>query len=474
MVFPEPSFYLDHNASAPLRAGVLARMQEVASSPGNASSVHSFGRRARCYIDDARATVASALGCEPEGVIFTSGGSEANALILHDKVLHDKVLHDKVLHDKSLPNKDYFFCSAIEHPSVLEHQTIKLSSNHPSNHSPDRSLDQPPSREGIISVLPSGIVDCRALERMLAAAGRGSNGRGSNGRVSAGRVSLVSIMAANNETGILQPIEEVASICREHGVALHCDATQAVGRMAISMRDWGVDFLTLSAHKLGGPQGVGALLCGSRPLSRPSSHRLSSSSMPRLSESGVINPLLLGGGQESGLRAGTENVAGIVGFAFALRAACDDLARLQDIAKLRDSFEQRLLARLPHTKIVGSSVERLANTSCLIHPRFSAEVLLMRCDLSGVAISSGSACSSGKVSPSHVLLAMGYDEPTCRRAVRVSMGSDTKSEGLELLLELLSADDFADDFVGSPTHGSSAHDGSTHDGLAASRAKESI
>ena len=200
-----------------------------------------------------------------------------------------------------------------------------------------------------------------------------------------------------------------------------------------------MDFLTLSAHKLGGPQGIGALLYNSRKdyLSKDYLSRYPHSFSARE----LLRPLLLGGGQESGLRAGTENVSAIAGFAFALRAACDEIARFADVANLRDSFEQRLLSRLPDTRIVGASVERLANTSCLIHPNFSAEVLLMRCDLSGVAISSGSACSSGKISPSHVLLAMGYDEASCRRAIRVSLGLDTEPEAIELLLDLLSTDD---------------------------------
>ena len=445
----EPRFYLDYNASAPLRAGVLACMEQVASSPGNASSVHSFGRRARGYIDDARASIANAMGCEPEGVIFTSGGSEANALILHDR--------------------EHFFCSAIEHPSVLAHQANPSSS-------PASSPASSPS-SNIIPVLSSGIVDCRELERMLSARQKlVSASSVSASSVSTSSVSLVSIMAANNETGVLQPIEEVSSICRRFGVALHCDATQAVGRLSVSLRDWGVDFLTLSAHKIGGPQGVGALLCS------PELDARAAASTHQLPRPLLLRPLLLGGGQEFGLRAGTENTAAIAGFAFALTAACAERTQAQKTTtSLRDSFESRLLARLPDTRIVGSKVERLGNTSCLIHPRLSAEVLLMRCDLSGVAISSGSACSSGKISPSHVLLAMGYDEASCRRAIRVSLrvsprvllgqdkigedttseettsedttsedttSEDTTSEGLDILLDLLTCDGYDDSLAG--------------------------
>ena len=378
-----PRFYLDYNAGAPLRAGVLACMQEVNSLPGNASSVHSFGRRARRYVDDAREIIAHSVGAEPAGVFFTGSGSEANALILHDK--------------------QNFFCSTIEHASVLAQQKTSATAG------VERA-------ERLIAVLPSGVVDCAALSAMLTTPSI--------------RPQVVSVMAANNETGILQPIKMVAELCHRHGVVLHCDATQAMGRIPIAMDEWGVDFLTMSAHKLGGAQGIGALVCNS-------SSGVDGSIIP---SSSLVRPLLLGGGQEGGMRAGTESVAAISGFGFALKSACEDLARMPEVQRLRDEFESRVIAHLSDVRIVGRGVPRLANTSCLIHPSISAEIMLMRCDLEGVAISAGSACSSGKINPSHVLHAMGYNDASCRNAVRVSIGLDTPPQALEVLAELFTRD----------------------------------
>ncbi len=367
-------FYLDDNATAPLRAEVREKIEEMSRDTGNASSVHAFGRSARAHIEAARESIAEKMGARiDESVVFTGSGSEANALVLHDK--------------------SRFFCSAGEHASVLAWQ--------PQGEEAEQRL---------IPLLPMGIVDVQALEMMLdqSIADKESS-----------PPQLVSVMAANNETGVVQPIESIAKICRARSVPFHCDATQAVGRLPVSLKDWGADMLTLSAHKIGGPQGVGALVCNADARTR-------------------IKPLLRGGGQEGGLRAGTENVAAIVGFATALEIACQEQPRLCEVQAKRDAFEQELQARIAGVCVAGAKALRLANTSCFVHPRLSAEVLLMLCDGEGIALSSGAACSSGKVAPSHVLRAMGFDEAACRRAVRVSFGLRTHEGALDALLELLS------------------------------------
>ena len=368
MSFPPESFYLDDNASAPLRHEARVKIEQVLQKTGNASSVHRFGRSARAYIEEAREKIAANCEAKTENIVFTSSGSEANALALHDK--------------------SRFLCSASEHASVLAWQ--------------------PQGRQGEqrqVPLLPTGVVDLLALTKMLDA--------------STTRFQTVSVMAANNETGVVQPIEKIAEICHARTTPLHCDATQAAGRLSISLEAWGADMLTFSAHKIGGPKGVGALVCTTKARER-------------------LVPLLRGGGQEGGLRAGTENVAAIAGFATALDLACKEMTRMQELKGKRDAFEKKLKARLQGLRVVGSETLRLANTSCFIHPRLSAELLLMLCDSEGIAISSGAACSSGKVAPSHVLRAMGFDEDACRRAVRISFGLRTPEGALDALLDLLS------------------------------------
>ena len=363
------TFYLDDNASAPLRPEVRKKIEEVCCHTGNASSVHGFGRRAREKIETARETIAENLGASVEGVVFTASGSEANALALHDK--------------------SRFFCSAGEHASVLAWQPQG-----------ERAAQ---AQQGLVPLLPTGVVDVKALQTMIDDAPCPPQ--------------LVSVMAANNETGVVQPIEDIAEICHARAVPFHCDATQAAGRLPVALKE--ADMLTLSAHKIGGPQGVGALVCSLEARSR-------------------LVPLLRGGGQEGGLRAGTENVAAIVGFATALNLACQETERMQEVQAKRDAFEKKLHTQIEDVRIAGVETSRLANTSCFLHPRLSAEVLLMLCDGEGIALSSGAACSSGKLAPSHVLRAMGFDEQDCRRAVRVSFGLHTQEGALDALIELLS------------------------------------
>ena len=381
-------FYLDDNATAPLRDEVRASIIEALRDTGNASSVHGFGRRARAKIEEARESIAASLDASVEGVVFTASGSEANALALYDK--------------------SRFFCSAAEHASVLEWQTQIEPTQGEKRQGEKRQAP----------LLPSGVVDLKALQTMLDQSLLDQNQANQSQAETPCPPQLVSIMAANNETGVVQPIKAISEICHARAVPFHCDATQAVGRLPVSLKAWGADMLTLSAHKIGGPQGVGALVCTTEARAR-------------------LKPLLRGGGQEGGVRAGTENTAAIVGFAIALSLACREIEGMREVQAKRDAFEQELQARIRGVRVAGEDALRLANTSCFVHPRLSAEVLLMLCDGEGIALSSGAACSSGKVAPSHVLRAMGFDEASCRRAIRVSFGVRTREGGLAALLDLL-------------------------------------
>jgi cysteine desulfurase len=339
--------YLDHNATSPLRPEVKLEMLKWIEGPRNASSIHSYGRTARAAIEGARRVVGEALGTRPDSVVFVSSATEGNALALKGVQAAGHIV------------------SAIEHDAVLKNVNTSTAI--------------------VCPVDEHGVVNLSVLADLLKAQPT---------------PTMVSLMWVNNETGVVQPIEEVAQLVSALGGLLHVDAVQAAGRVPLHMR--GIHALTLSAHKLGGPQGVGALIC-----------------------SRGIMPIIAGGGQERGARAGTENVAGIMGFAAALGAAIHDIPRLVAQAKWRDAMEAGLGA-----KVAGAATLRVGNTSCLIHPSISAELMLMKLDLAGVAVSSGAACSSGKVKSSHVLRAMGYDEATASRAIRVSMGWNSREADL--------------------------------------------
>jgi cysteine desulfurase len=360
------SAYLDCNAGAPVRPAVVAAVAEALAEPGNPSSVHACGRAARRRLEQARESVAALVGADPSGVVFTSGGTEANALALAGT------------------GRTRLLVSAIEHASVLE-------AAHRAEHIP---------------VDGDGVIDLAALERMLAADPT---------------PALVSVMAANNETGVVQPVAEVASLARAAGALVHCDAAQAAGRMALSLAGLGADLLTLSAHKLGGPPGVGALVLADAARQ--------------------LAPLLLGGGQERRRRAGTENLPGIAGFAAAARLAMDDLENgaILEVRDLRDRLEAEALRRVPTAVVVGANAPRLGNTSCLAVPGVGAQVVVMALDLAGVAVSAGSACSSGKVSASHVLAAMGLPNAVRGAAIRVSLGPQTRADEVECFLEAWAA-----------------------------------
>ncbi|OAN54042.1 cysteine desulfurase [Paramagnetospirillum marisnigri] len=354
--------YLDYNAGAPVRPEVAAAMAEVLRMAGNPSSVHAWGRAARQKLEQARAQVAALVDADPAGVVFTSGGTEANALALAGC------------------GRVHRLVSAVEHPSILD--------------------------AGAAATLPVdrlGRVDLVALDTMLA------------GQAGA---TLVSVMLANNETGVIQPISEVSRVCRAHGALLHCDAAQAGGRIPVSIRHLNADFLTLSAHKLGGPAGVGALVLADADF--------------------VLAPILLGGGQERRRRAGTENLIGIVGFGTVAQSAGGDLSDTNTISALRglrDRLEGRALARVPRAVLIAAEAERLPNTVCLALPGVAAQTQVMALDLAGVMVSAGAACSSGKVAESRVLAAMGLEPDLRGSAIRVSLGWDTRPEDIESFLD---------------------------------------
>jgi cysteine desulfurase len=365
--------YLDWNATAPLRPQAREAMLAALEEVGNPSSVHAEGRAARRLIDDARRRVAALVGAEPGDVVFTSGGTEANALALAPSARTDG---PRVL-----------LVSAIEHPSVLAGGRFK----------PDAVI--------AIPVGADGRADLGALERQLAALEREGRGR-----------ALVSLMHANNETGVVQPITAAAAIVHQAGGLLHVDAVQGAGKIPCDIKALGADLLTLSAHKIGGPKGVGALV-------------------RRADAPGLSEPLIKGGGQERGARAGTENVAGIAGFGAAAAAAGQDLdGEHRRLTGLRDRLEAGLKAAVAGTMVFGAAAERLPNTTLFAVPGGKAETAVIGLDLDGVAVSSGAACSSGKVAASHVLAAMGVPPALARGAVRVSLGYATQEADVDRLL----------------------------------------
>lgn len=352
--------YLDYNASAIMRPSVADLMRDIMSAPGNASSIHGFGRNARKHVEKAREQVAALADAHPNYVTFTSGATEANNAVL-----------------KHFAGKRILI-SAIEHPSVIE---------------------SAPQAERI-PVTHEGLIDIKRFETML----EGDD------------IALISVMLVNNETGVIQPIEELVRMARTRHprVFFHSDAVQAAGKIPFGLSALGVDYLSLSAHKMGGPQGVGALLCapGSEPV-----------------------PLIRGGGQEKRQRAGTENVAGIAGFGLAAEIALQELTRFQELSKLRDALEQQLKNAAPMITIFGQNAPRIANTSNIGLPGIPANTQLMNLDIEGIAVSSGSACSSGAVKPSHVLEAMQAGHDLTSHALRVSMGWDTKPDDIKRLAE---------------------------------------
>jgi cysteine desulfurase len=360
--------YLDWNATAPLLPEARNACLRALESTGNASSVHAEGRAARNQIEAARREIAQLVGVEAQNVTFTSGATEANLLALTPQTAHagEKRKRDRLL------------VSAVEHPSVLCGGRFA------------------PENVEILPVGRDGVLDLDGLRASLARAER----------------PLVSVMLANNETGVIQPIAEIAEMVHGANGLLHVDAVQGPGRIDCNIEALRADLMTISSHKIGGPQGAGAL------VRRGELH---------------MDPLIKGGGQERGYRAGTENVAAIAGFgAAAAQARQTDATHM---ARMRDALEAGIKAVPAQAAIFGAGARRLPNTTLFTVPGMKAETAIIAFDLNGIAVSSGSACSSGKVQASHVLAAMGVDPATARGAVRVSLGWNSTMRDVERFLE---------------------------------------
>lgn len=383
--------YLDFNATAPLRPEVLAAMTQALAQCGNPSSVHTEGRAAHKRIEDARAQVAALVGARAEDVIFTAGGSEANTMALTPLVRLTGACSINGCKVEASRPITRLFVGATEHPSVL------AGGGFASEYIERIPVDQ------------AGVLQLEWLADRLASFVQNEPEAS----------FLVSVQMANSETGVLQPIREIAALVHNAGGIIHTDAVQVAGRIAIDIGELGVDLLTLSAHKLGGPQGVGALILAAHGVD-------------------LGAPLVRGGGQERGRRAGTENVAGIAGFGVAAELALNDInAYPARLYSLRDGFEQRLFAMLPQAVLFGGEAPRLGNTSAFAVPGLKAETMLMALDLAGVAVSSGSACSSGKVRRSHVLEAMSVAPDVAEGALRVSFGWSSCESDVEFFVTAL-------------------------------------
>jgi cysteine desulfurase len=355
--------YLDWNATAPLRAEAARVMSATLVRCGNPSSVHRWGRAARQTVEQARSAVAALLKAPAEGVVFVSGGTEANHLALFGT------------------GRERTLISAVEHDSVRR--------------AAPEAERIPVDRDGII------VLD--ALNDLLAADQR---------------PALVSVMLANNETGVVQPVLAIASLAHARGALFHCDAVQAAGKIALDFDAIGADLVTLSAHKLGGPPGVGALI---------------------VRDGLELAPLLRGGGQEGGRRAGTENLAGIAGFAAAAAAAASEITIYDRVRMLRDALERGVAEVASEAVVLGAAAPRLPNTSALAMPGVAAETQVIALDLDGVMVSAGAACSSGKVGPSHVLEAMGVGPVLAASTIRVSLGWSSSEADIDHFLQAWTA-----------------------------------
>ena len=368
--------YLDHNATTPPAPAVVDAMSRALREEfGNASSIHAFGQRAKAAVDDARTDVARLIGAEPADVVFTAGGTESDNIALRGAL------------DAAHPSRTRLVVSAVEHEAVLN--TAKAIGR----------------RGRPVTILPvdaDGLVTAAALEVAL-----GHD------------VALVSIITANNETGVIQPVAALATLARRSGALCHTDAVQAVGKIPVDVAALGVDLLSLAAHKFGGPKGVGALwIRRGTPLAA----------------------VVTGGRQERNRRAGTENVPAIVGMGVAARLALSGLAAdAARIGGLRDRLEAGILEKVPGTRVNAAGAARVPNTTNIAFERVEAESLLIALDLEGIAVSTGSACSSGTLEPSHVLRAMGFPHGRVQSSIRFSLGSTTTPDEIDHVLAVLPA-----------------------------------
>jgi cysteine desulfurase len=369
--------YLDHSATTPVRAEVVeAMLPYFGKSFGNPSSIHAFGQAAKAALDNGRCGIAESLGAEPSEITFTSGGTEADNLALVGTIL------------ASPPTRRHVITTAVEHDAVLN--TTKF-------------LEQLGCIVTILPVGPSGIVTAQKVENAIR-----------------DDTLLVSVMHANNEIGAINDIASISEVTRRHGVLLHTDAVQSFGQLDVNIETLDIDLLSLSAHKIYGPKGVGALY---------------------VRRGTPIVPELYGGGQERGRRSGTENVAGIVGFAKAVELLLPErLPNAGRLTELRDRFIAKVLDTIPGASLNGPTGKlRLSNNINFSFENVEGEALLLNLDIAGIAASSGSACSSGSIEPSHVLIAIGVDTGKNRGAIRFSLGRDTTQEQMDTCFDVLAA-----------------------------------
>jgi cysteine desulfurase len=369
--------YFDHNATTPVDPAVLETVARVmAEEFGNASSVHHFGQRAKAILDDARSSVAALIGAEPSEIVFTSGGTESDNFALRG-----------VAEALEPTGRRHLIASSIEHEAVLT--TFK-------------ALARRGWRTTLLPVGTTGIIDPLALTDALA-----------------DDTAIVSVMHANNEIGTIQPIAELAAIAHARGALFHTDAVQSVGKIPVDVRSLGVDLLSLSAHKFNGPKGIGALW---------------------IKRGARVTAILTGGKHERNRRAGTENVPAIAGLGVAARRAIEKMhSERVRVSALRDRLEASILSHVPGTAINGAREPRVPNTTNISFEAIEAESLLIALDLEGVAVSTGSACSSGTLEPSHVLRAMGLPSPRTQNSIRLSLGTGNTDADVDFVISRLPA-----------------------------------
>ena len=351
--------YLDYNATAPIRTEVIERMSAVMKEGGNPSSVHALGRAAKARLEGARSQIATVINCRAQMIIFTSGGTEANNMAILNSG-RTRLITTNAEHDSVNLSKDHF----------------------------DGKVD-------ILLINEDGLIDLKELKKLLH---------------EVGEQTIVSILFANNETGVIQNIAEISKLTKEAGALLHIDAIQALGKVPIDFKELDVDMMSISSHKIGGPQGVGALIALEK--------------LP-------VKSSIIGGGQEIGRRGGTENIAGIAGFGLAASMLPDTLMKMKELEEWRNFAEKEIAETATGALFFGNNSNRLPNVTTIYMPNVKSETQVMNFDLENICVSSGSACSSGKVKASHVIMAMTGDDELASSTVRMSMGWNTKKEDLD-------------------------------------------
>lgn len=373
------NYYFDANSTTPPSAQVLSALPEFSRAWGNPSSIHWAGRSAKNLLRESRLKIARSLNAHPLNLIFTSGGSESNNSIIRG-------VFEQTQYEKLSPvfGRSHFMCSAVEHPSVLK--TFE-------------ALATMGAEVDIIPVSREGDLDLDFLVSRLSP-----------------KTALVSVMAANNETGVIYPIKSLAQVVHRYGAYFHSDAVQAYGKIPVDLSDWGVDFASISAHKVYALKGTGLIY---------------------VKKGALFSPFILGGGQERGRRGGTENLLGLGALGVAAEIIPELLEKEREIRLLRDYFEQRVLSEISNTQVTGANLPRLPNTSSLVLAGCDGETLLMNLDLQGYAVSTGAACSSGNPEPSPVLLAMGLTRSEAQNSLRVSFPVQVTKEEVDSFIDQL-------------------------------------